>query len=518
MIDGRRAGFALLVVGLVVLLSCSLLWWPRTVDDAFITYRYADNLVAGNGPVFNAGERVEGYTCPSWLLLVAAAIAGGLDPVVVSKLAGLAASLLLLPLLFVALRRHDIPPWGAGLAALLLGSSMVLQIWSVSGMETNAYALLFFAGLVGLADTPLSRRRVVVVSTLLVAAALTRPEGLAYWVLGFGWILLTPGVVARRERADRIRTVAAYLLPGLVLAAHFAWRVAYYGRLLPNTYYVKTGGGAEMWAQGLHELRSFLWHPAHLPWVVAALAGAAFGLFRARRPRVVTIMGGAVLLHLTYVVSVGGDGLRIHRFYVAALPPLAFLVGLLFAKAPPRDRLAPWLRTVGVAAVVVASSSSLWALRTQLLPSLNDGIAAYQEGNVKLGRHLAARLSPDTWIAVPSAGATPYYSRLPTIDMYGLTDAHIAGVPFPGRKGGRMMKWDNDYVLSRRPEIIVINRGYFRAEDPLIDDVQRQPGMLAVSPMDRDLFGRVARDGSYTLTPLLLEDGSVFFVFLRIGR
>jgi hypothetical protein len=35
--------------------------------------------------------------------------------------------------------------------------------------------------------------------------------------------------------------------------------------------------------------------------------------------------------------------------------------------------------------------------------------------------------------------------------------------------------------------------------------------------MDRDLFERVARDGSYVLRPIRLEDGSVFFVFERRG-
>jgi hypothetical protein len=40
-------------------------------DDAFITFRYADNLVRGHGLVFNAGERVEGYTNFSWTLWTA---------------------------------------------------------------------------------------------------------------------------------------------------------------------------------------------------------------------------------------------------------------------------------------------------------------------------------------------------------------------------------------------------------------------------------------------------------------
>src|SRR5258705_13457786 len=41
------------------------------IDDAFINLRFAENLAAGLGPVFNAGERVEGYTTPAWVFLLA---------------------------------------------------------------------------------------------------------------------------------------------------------------------------------------------------------------------------------------------------------------------------------------------------------------------------------------------------------------------------------------------------------------------------------------------------------------
>ena len=42
-----------------------------TIDDAFINFRYAENLASGLGPVFNPGERVEGYTTPAWVFLLA---------------------------------------------------------------------------------------------------------------------------------------------------------------------------------------------------------------------------------------------------------------------------------------------------------------------------------------------------------------------------------------------------------------------------------------------------------------
>ena len=60
-----------------------------TCDDAFISFRYVDNLVAGHGLVFNAGERVEGYTNFLWVILLAGLQSLGMDPIPASRLFGL---------------------------------------------------------------------------------------------------------------------------------------------------------------------------------------------------------------------------------------------------------------------------------------------------------------------------------------------------------------------------------------------------------------------------------------------
>jgi len=60
------AALALLPYALLLLTAYSV--FAQTVDDPFITFRYARNLLAGLGPVFNPGEHVEGFTSPLHLL------------------------------------------------------------------------------------------------------------------------------------------------------------------------------------------------------------------------------------------------------------------------------------------------------------------------------------------------------------------------------------------------------------------------------------------------------------------
>jgi len=71
--------------------------WLRWVcDDAFISFRYARNLVAGHGLVWNVGERVEGFTNPLWTFAIAGGLRAGLDPIVLSQMLGLASYAILL--------------------------------------------------------------------------------------------------------------------------------------------------------------------------------------------------------------------------------------------------------------------------------------------------------------------------------------------------------------------------------------------------------------------------------------
>ncbi len=51
----------------LVALAYRLRW---TFDDGFIYFRSVDQLLAGNGPVFNRGERVEAFTSPLWLAIL----------------------------------------------------------------------------------------------------------------------------------------------------------------------------------------------------------------------------------------------------------------------------------------------------------------------------------------------------------------------------------------------------------------------------------------------------------------
>src|SRR6476661_4103138 len=96
------------MVGVVVLaLAARTVPGPRTIDDAFITFRYSRNIVEGHGFVYNPGSQVLGTTTPLYTVLLAAisAIVRGEDfqnyAIVVNALADAGTSMLL----FLLVRR-----------------------------------------------------------------------------------------------------------------------------------------------------------------------------------------------------------------------------------------------------------------------------------------------------------------------------------------------------------------------------------------------------------------------------
>jgi hypothetical protein len=84
--------------------------------------------------------------------------------------------------------------------------------------------------------------------------------------------------------------------------------------------------------------------------------------------------------------------------------------------------------------------------------------AAYQEGtlvaaNLAAADYIADHYAAEELIAVNHAGALPYALPNPALDMTGLCDRHIAREI----AGGLHRKFDADYVLARRPRVIVLN-------------------------------------------------------------
>lgn len=210
-------------------------------DDAYISFRYVRNLLDGHGLVFNPGEYVEGYTNFLWVLEVAALWAVGIAPEVGSVGLSLLATIGTMAL--VARMAFDTPhdalrPAVAMAAVALYATNRSVAVWATSGLETRQFTFLVVLGVYLLTRRATHPERLQIAgSVALGLAELTRPEAL---LIG-PCVMLWWAADAWHRKAFTVPGALRVGLPfaGLV-GAQFLWRIAYYGEILPNTYYAKS--------------------------------------------------------------------------------------------------------------------------------------------------------------------------------------------------------------------------------------------------------------------------------------
>ncbi len=390
----------------------------RPQDDMFITFRYAWNLVHGQGFVFNPGERVFGLTNPGLGLTLA--LLGGLSRIPIHVLGtvvfglGLVATALLL--------WWDAPDRAARLEAAVAGTLLVTAsaIWIAAGSASSS-VLALLAG-----SALLVHRRPAAAGVLAGLAVWFRPDA-ALGVAALGLLAW----LERRRPPWRWGLVAA---GAIALGVVAAW--IYFGSPVPNTLVAKRVAAAanmtdnvgpeRFWAGAMPIFRR---HVGHL-WLFATALGLAgqWPLFsrggRATRTLVLYATGIAVAYPIL--------GVPFFNWY--AVPPFALLIyGLVaFAGGVGRGvgaavrqawpgwgrRLEPVLAAVlavGVLAAPLASQAAadVRFFRGSLLGGRYD---TYRRAGLWIREHSL----PEDRIAYGEIGNLAYWSRRPVDDLMGL--------------------------------------------------------------------------------------------------
>lgn len=352
--DRRRAATATLVgIAAVAATLAALAWHRRWIsDDGLIVVRTVRELLAGNGPVYNAFERAEPNTSTLWTYLLALFGATGASlPHLAVALGGLCAVGGALFAMDGARRWHRARD-AAGLLApagvlILVGASPFWD-FATSGLESGLGQLwlaLAWWLLVGLRDGGTPRRHWIT-AVVLGLGPLVRPD--------FAIATAVFGAAAQRlARPSAGRTLRLVAAAAALPAAYEIFRAGYYGALVPLPALAKSASAAQ-WGRGLYYLWNFL-HPYALWLPLAALAAVLVGALArgqlAGRDRVIAAAPIAAGLAMAlYVVRVGGDFMHARMLlpaaFAVALP--AMLLPVRRATAPALIVLAGWALVVGI--------------------------------------------------------------------------------------------------------------------------------------------------------------------------
>ncbi|MGH7898756.1 MAG: hypothetical protein ACREQQ_12435, partial [Candidatus Binatia bacterium] len=303
------SAFLLALLALGLARAVALAW---VCDDSFISFRYAESLLEGRGLVYNAGERVEGYTNLSWTLLIALAMRLGFEPVAASEALGIACYLGLVgALVGFALRRSrltDLPfvPLSAALVLVLDD----FHAWATGGLETMLFTWLATYGILSTRRSVPTARRAAATGAVLALAILTRPDGLIFAVAAVASYWLTAGADVRRRALGA--SLITVLPIAIVVAGLVAFKLAYYGEIFPTAFFsksvVRPYPSQGLVYLGLYLAKNWFLAPALVAALIlsrrAAAPASVSGLARLSTP---VFLVGTAALFIGYVVHSGGD-------------------------------------------------------------------------------------------------------------------------------------------------------------------------------------------------------------------
>ena len=438
------------LMGLACIFCIITLLHGKIIDDSFITYRYAWNLVHGNGLVFNKGEHVEGITSLTWTLISALILALKLNISKVTPYLGLCLSLAAVAISIKASRKA-----GAGNLIIILCAVPLLaneHFWLASrnGMET---ALAIFLVALTFQQFLLGRYWICVCLTPLLY--LTHPELVAYYPL-----LALTHLLGERYRGIAITstplTISAFsrqiLVIGFMLTTIELARYHYYDSLLPNSMMAKTGYNLTFIQaigqaiRGLDYLAGFFFS---FPIILALFAA----LLIVRETKLLLISFVPFAFQLMVVVTNGGDWTHHFRLLIPfILPLLVSMSAWLSTVAPANDQLKPWLPGVSV----LFLSLNMFHI-TPLI------IASKSLQSPSCNRYIANSIRPyiqtNTTLSVEAIGQISYlYPTHYFHDFLGLTDRHIAlhGNYFHPQYGKSDYRYTVDTIA---PDIIITHSG-----------------------------------------------------------
>ncbi len=398
-----------------------------TCDDALITFRVAGQVLAGEGPVFNVGERVQVFTHPLWLMFLTAIAAlgvplfpGAMWASVIVFAAGLAA-------IFFAFRDK---PVALATAGTMLFFSRAGVDFATGGLETPLTFALFAAAVHALrSDHP----RVALVWLALLP--LNRLD-LLPWALPFA-ILALP-----RGSKGSLLGLAAVAAPA---ALWIAFSTVYFGDPLPNTANAKLaeGFGGRI-GQGLGYVVASLASDAG----AMALVGCATALMAAggrrsgatRDGKIALAAAASMAIGLAYAAWSGGD-FMLGRFLLPAVWAATLVVLAAFpgpAESSVRIAAACVATLGGLLFITGESTTTLWLDVEPDSPYRTwEAVGALDERREYLPWYGAFARHPIDPVDEPRT-ATPHIAsalgrpgyfgerRQPVVDLFALADPLLA--------------------------------------------------------------------------------------------
>ena len=446
---------------LTAFLFFCIVFYDFILDDAFITFRYSENLANGHGPVWNPGEDpVEGYTSFIWMALMALLIKMGKDPVAWAKLISIGAGAFVIAVIYLYSRLKTESRAISALAASCLALSPAFAFNTIQGMETTFAALLVMCTVLFCMRMEEASSHFVRITfcLFLLLACLTRPD-----LTVFGSVLLI-GMIRKLAGKNRKKELHSFLITAILLLlapglAYMVWRINYYGYYFPNAFYVKQSGtagvipflslrGTEMSFHYLIEILS--------PYIILVLYSLTKENTKwgKRFFKESAFLLGSLLCFLALHCCINPIQGFLYRYQMPTLPALLLLFafymrGIHYSPSKTKGKQSERTKrssneTNAFFGLALFAFVLVFPLHT-MDDVMYERRSRAPHDRVAIGKELRKLAENNYTMFVTESGALPYYSKWRSIDYLGLNSEAIA------RKGLTM-----EHLEEIKPHLIMV--------------------------------------------------------------
>ena len=409
-------------------------------DDAFIAFRYAQNLFNGIGLVFNKGQYVQGYTSFIWIILLICLrycqISFQISAIIINAISYVLFSFIIFNFLEKLFPKKT-------KVFYLLSSGVILSApnmlsWTVGGgLEGPLFTTLLTLSFYLL----LFKERKYISAIFFAILTLTRPEGCLFFLLGLSFLFYYKNY----SRKGLLIFFITYSIP---IIFYISWTYFYYMDVLPNTFYAKASISARGVIEGMHYLYRYLMSS---PFIFFLLVLSFLEL--KKRVKKIKFFWIIITVYTFYIIIVGGDFMFAFRFYLPIIPFLYFLIidelEYLYKFIFNSEKFLTWI----FAFLIIYNLFSI-----DYFSDYKYQIKNYKmiHGGKVLANYFNENFPLNYTIASSGIGALGFYSNMKILDVLGLTNKVVAkegnvGIDEIYSHG----KSNKQYIMGQKPEIIV---------------------------------------------------------------
>jgi len=232
-------------------------------------------------------------------------------------------------------------------------------------------------------------------------------------------------------------------------------RFLYYGEFFPNTFYAKVGGMA--FERGFSYL--WLYGKYHILFGACLISLPYIVNFRRKEHQEYTYLLIPFVLHITYVLYIGGDFKPTSRFLLTLSSFFCILSTILLQRLYEKRRFE---MVVALILLSIYSRGLLWKKSQHWAKIRQQNFIARRAAGLFFQQYT----QPNQSIAMHSVGAVPFYAQRHCIDMWGLNDKIIARTPVNNFGSGMAghERSNPEYVFAKEPDFFIPEDNWLQLE------------------------------------------------------